>query len=432
MTGSLFGSFIVLLICLVIGIPIPLTFLASSAVIVAFNGLDNLFLLSYGYSSINSVLLLTIPLFVLAGSVMDKGGIGVKLIESIERTGLGRIRGGLGIVTSVACALFGAISGSAGATIACIGSIMTPRMLDGGYGRGFIGALISSTAVLGLLIPPSMSSILYGWAGGVSVLACFLSTIIPGCILVVLFSIVNLYYAHRNPNIVTKLPQSKDGPNHVKQKSAIPALLMPLLILGTIYGGVLTTTEAAALSVVYAVPVAVLYYKEMKGRELKNSLIDAGKTTGVIMAMLFSVMIFSRLYIMHNVPQMLLGFLTSISSNPKVIMIMINVFLILLGMLMDDTSGMLLATPILLPIVVQLGISPIHFAAIINLNLGMGNITPPTAPLLYLAGRISGAEVREMLPYTMALIVFAWIPALIITTYIPEISLFLPRLFGYL
>lgn len=206
---------------------------------------------------------------------------------------------------------------------------------------------------------------------------------------------------------------------------------MPFVILGAIYGGVMTTTEAAALSVIYAIPVAMLYYREMTMGDLRDSLISAGKTTGVIMMMLFSVMILSRLYTMNNVPQMLLKMLTSISDSPAVIMIMINLFMILLGMLMDDTSGVLLATPILLPIVTELGVSPIQFAAIVGVNLGMGNITPPTAPLLYLGGKISGAEVKEMLPHTMRLILFAWLPTLIITTYVPDLSLFLPRLFGY-
>lgn len=308
---------------------------------------------------------------------------------------------------------------------------MSPRLEENGYEKGFIGSLISSCAVLGLLIPPSMSMILYGWVGGQSVLACFLATIIPGIILVILFSTVNLFYAAKNKNIVKSVDSKPVASTQGKKKSSIPALLMPFVILGAIYGGVMTTTEAAALSVIYAIPVAMLYYREMSMGDLRDSLISAGKTTGVIMMMLFSVMILSRLYTMNNVPQMLLKMLTSISDSPAVIMIMINLFMILLGMLMDDTSGVLLATPILLPIVTELGVSPIQFAAIVGVNLGMGNITPPTAPLLYLGGKISGAEVKEMLPHTMRLILFAWLPTLIITTYVPDLSLFLPRLFGY-
>lgn len=426
----LVGAFLLLILFLAIGIPIPLTFLGSAAFIVYLMDIDPLFLLSYGASQINSVLLLTIPLFVLAGSIMDHGGIGIRLINAVENLGFRKIRGGLGIVTAISSAVFGAISGSAGATIACIGSIMSPRLEENGYQKGFIGALISSCAVLGLLIPPSMSMILYGWVGGQSVLACFLSSVIPGIILVILFSIINLIYAAKNPNMkITSASHAAMPSTH--KKSSIPALLMPFIILGSIYGGVLTTTEAAALSVIYAIPVAMLYYREMQARDLKHALVGAGKTTGVIMAMLFSVMILSRLYTMNNVPQLLLKMLTSISTDPTLLLIMINIFLVLLGMLMDDTSGVLLATPILLPIVTELGVSPVQFAAIIGVNLGMGNITPPTAPLLYLGGRISGAQVKEMLPYTLCLLLFAWLPTLILTTYVPSLSLFLPRLFGY-
>ena len=424
-------AFLSVIVFLVLGISIPLTFLGAAAIIVYCSGSDPMFLLSYGGSQINNVLLLTIPLFVLAGAVIDHGGIGRRLINSVEKLGFGKIKGGLGIVTAISSAVFGAISGSAGATIACIGSIMSPRLEENGYEKGFIGSLISSCAVLGLLIPPSMSMILYGWVGGQSVLACFLATIIPGIILVILFSTVNLFYAAKNKNIVKSVDSKPVASTQGKKKSSIPALLMPFVILGAIYGGVMTTTEAAALSVIYAIPVAMLYYREMSMGDLRDSLISAGKTTGVIMMMLFSVMILSRLYTMNNVPQMLLFMLTSISDSPAVIMIMINLFMILLGMLMDDTSGVLLATPILLPIVTELGVSPIQFAAIVGVNLGMGNITPPTAPLLYLGGKISGAEVKEMLPHTMRLILFAWLPTLIITTYVPDLSLFLPRLFGY-
>ena len=424
-------AFLSIIVFLVMGVSIPLTFLGAAAIIVYGSGSDPLFLLSYGGSQINTVLLLTIPLFVLAGSVIDHGGIGRRLIDSVEKLGFGKIKGGLGIVTAVSSAVFGAISGSAGATIACIGSIMSPRLEETGYEKGFIGSLISSCAVLGLLIPPSMSMILYGWVGGQSVLACFLSSIIPGIILVILLSVVNLFYAAKNKNIVKSIDNKTVPKSTEKKKSAIPALLMPIIILGAIYGGIMTTTEAAALSVIHAIPVPMLYYKEMSMGDLRDSLLSAGKTTGVIMMMLFSVMTLSRLYTMNNVPQMLLKVLTSISDKPAVIMIMINIFMILLGMLMDDTSGVLLATPILLPIVTELGISPIQFAAIVGVNLGMGNITPPTAPLLYLGGKISGAEVKEMLPHTMRLILFAWLPTLILTTYVPAVSLFLPKLFGY-
>lgn len=178
-----------------------------------------------------------------------------------------------------------------------------------------------------------------------------------------------------------------------------------------------------------SIPVGILYYKRIRGKELKQALITAGETAGTIMIMLFSVQILSRLYISENLPQIILNALTTVSDSKTIILIMINLFMIILGMLMDDCSATVLATPILLPIVTSLGVSPIHFAAILGVNIGMGNVTPPTAPLLYLSGRITGAELKDMLGPDIALIVFAWIPTLILTTYVPAYGLFLPKLF---
>ncbi len=432
-------ALLILLAMLVIGLPIPLAFLASAGSICLFGGYDPSMLMVYGYNKTNSILLLTIPLFVLAGSIMDKGGIGEKLIGTVEKY-VGKIKGGLGIVTVVSCAVFGAVSGSSSATLSCIGSIMVPRLKNNGYPEGLIGALLASSGVLGILIPPSMLMILYAWSSGESVLACFLATVIPGLLLVVLFSIVNCIYAKKNPNIkvyervienVKLNKELKEEKRKKKGESAIPALLMPVIILGSIYCGILTATEAAALSVIYAVPVGIFYYKRIDSKTFKEGLISAGETAGVIMAMLFSVQILSRLYISENLPNMILNFLTSVSDHKTVILIMINIFMIILGMLMDDCSATILAAPILLPVVTALGVSPIHFAAILGVNIGMGNVTPPTAPLLYLAGRISKAEVKDMLGPDLALILFAWLPTLILTTYIPQFGLFLPKLFGY-
>lgn len=424
-------ALLILLATMIIGLPIPLAFLSSAAFLCLKTGQATTMLLIKGYSSMNSVLLLTIPLFVLAGAIIDKGGIGEKLVGTIEKR-IGKVRGGLGIVTIIACAVFGAVSGSSSATLTCIGSIMTPRLKENGYPEGLIGAILASSGVLGILIPPSMIMILYAWSSGASVLACFLATIVPGLMLVVLFSLINCWYAKRNPNIKVYEGMIEAAKQKEKRgESAIPALLMPVIILGSIYGGFLTATEAAALSVIYAVPVGIFYYKRINMSTFKAALIQAGKTGGVIMAMLFSVQILGRLYITENLPDMILGFLSSISSNKIVIMLMINLFMIIIGMLMDDCSATILVTPILLPVVQALGISPIHFAAIVGVNVGMGNITPPTAPLLYLSGRVADAKVKDMLPPTFALIFCAWLPTLLLVTYIPQISMFLPTIMGY-
>lgn len=447
-------ALLVLIVVMVIGVPVPLAFLLSSVVIAVGTGVDPQMLLINGYNKINSVLLLTIPLFVLAGSLMNNGGLGEKLVDSVSKSRFGRSKSSLGVVTVVACAVFGAVSGSSSATVSCIGSIMAPRLRENGYPDGLIGALVASSGVLGILIPPSMIMILFAWAANVSVLGCFVATVLPGILLVILLSITQIFLykrssvngsvtdaviaqAKQQEALKAKAAAEKAAKAELKGKkkfgeSAIPALMMPVIILGSIYGGFLTATEAAALSVVYAIPIGIFYYKKINWTSYRVAMIDAGKTAGVIMCMMLSVQILSRLYITENLPDLILGVLTSISSNKYVILLMINIFMVIMGMLMDDCSNTTLLTPILWPIMNSLGISVFHFAAILGVNIGMGNITPPTAPLLYLSGRITGAEVKNMLKPTLILILCAWLPTLIITTYWTGFSEFLPRILGYM
>ena len=423
---------LVLIVVLLLGVPIPFAFFASTLVIVVGGGYDYAFLLPYGFSKVSSLILVAIPLFILAGNLMEKSGVGESLINFVEMF-VGRVKGGLGAVMVISCALFGSISGSGFATLSCIGTIMLPRMEKAGYPRGVSAALVSSASLLGLLIPPSLNMIIYAFIGGQSVLACFLATVIPGIILVILLSGTNFWLLRKNKEI--RLMDKMPAPVYVKTLGnrtlkAVPAMIAPIIILGGIYGGFLTPTEAAAVSVMYTIPVGVWFYKGLNGKTFKESLIVAGTTAGVIMIMLLSVMMLSRLYIMENVPQMILDAMTSVTENTVVLILMVNLFLIIIGMLMDDTSAILLTTPILLPVVIQLGVSPVHFAAIMGVNLGLGCVTPPTAPFLYLGSRIGNAPINEMLRPTMWFIALAWIPTLALTTFFPGLSLFLPRLFG--
>lgn len=292
-----------------------------------------------------------------------------------------------------------------------------------------------------------MLMILFAWAANVSVLGCFLATVVPGLLLTALLGVVNcmLYRRYERQGKLSaksfadviieesKVREAVKAERKGKHgESAIPALLMPVLILGSIYSGLLTATEAAALSVFYAIPIGVAYYKKIKWSTYKIALVQAGETAGAIMTMLLAVQILSRLYMTENLPALILGVLTSISSNKYIILLMINIFMVIMGMLMDDCSCTILLTPILLPIMTELGIHPLHYAAILGVNIGMGNITPPTAPLLYLSGRITGAQVKEMLKPTLVFILLAWAPVLLITTFFPAFSTFLPSLFGYL
>jgi len=424
-------SFIIILIILIIGVPVPLAFFISTIYLIFALGYDPIFLIPYGFGKISNIVLLAVPLFIIAGGLMDKGGIGEKIIDLTELF-VRKIKGGLGVVAVVASAIFGSISGSSAAVLTAIGSIMLPRLAKNGYPRGFASALIANASVLGLFIPPSALMILYAWVSNQSVLASFLATIVPGLILMVLLSIINVVYI-RKKGIEEKEVAEKELPPfkiELRKRSlaATPGLVLPLIVLGGIYGGIMTPTEAAAIAVLYAIPVGFWIYKGLNRKIFFQTLIEAATTTGVVMIMLFGIMLLSRIYVTEGLSNTLTNILLGITENKVLILLMINVILLIIGMIMDDVSAISLATPIMLPVVVNLGVDPIHFAAIIGVNLGMGLLTPPTAPLLYLGSRVGKTPVNEMIGPTLLMILFAWLPTLIITTFVPEVSMFLPRL----
>jgi len=429
----------ILIVVLVLGVPVPYSFGITVIYMVFVFGYPESTIIPVGFNKMGSMTLLAMPMFILVGSIMEKGRIGKALIDFVEMI-FGRIRGGLGIVSVISCAVFGAICGSSAATLSCIGGIVYPKLREQGYDEGFATSLVLNAAPLGLLIPPSSTMILYAWLSGQSVLACFLATIIPGIILATLLCAVTFFHAKKNPKLDPKVlmaaneipaPFTKKGA--ARARYAIPALLMPILVLGGIYGGIMTPTESSAVAVLYAIPVAIWVYKGMRGKELKECFLKAVKTSGALCGMLFTVMILSRFFVLENLPTLLIDVMSRFGGGTREgVLIMVNIFMVIIGMLMDDGSGITLCTPILLPLCVQYGVSPIHFAAILGINLGMGCVTPPTAPLLYMGCGIAGTPVNKALKPTFIMILCAWLPTLILTTYIPDLSLFLPRLAGLL
>jgi len=427
---------LILLVCLLLGVPVPMSFMASTAWLLFFGGptgagYASSMVLPYGFSSMNSIALISIALFIMAGGIMEKGRIGEKLIDFVD-VFVGKIKGGLGVVGTISCAVFGSITGSACATLSCIGSIMFPRLEAVGYPRGIAAAIMSNASLLGMLIPPNSTLIIFAWISGQSILACFLSTVLPGIMMTALICLVNCWLVRKNPNVkVTDPPKGKECFNLMKQRGfvALPALMLPFIVLGGIYGGIMTPTEAAAVAVIYAIPTGMFVYKGLTLRGLWDSLVESAVTTGVVMVMLYSVMMLSRLYIMENLPGRMLGLFRAVSENPWIILFMINIFLVIMGMLMDDISSVTLGTPILIPIIIELGFNPIHYAAIVGVNTGLGCITPPAAPVLYLGGRLGKAPINEMMGPTLWIIALAWTPTLLVTTYFPRFSLLLPHIF---
>ncbi len=424
------AAMILVIFLLIMGIPIVYSFLSVVLLLIWKQGFDWSFLMGYGYDMLSGVVLLCVPLFVCVGTIMEKSQIGASLINFVDLF-VGKIRGGLGIVGVFASAIFGSISGSATATLTCIGGMILPKMYENKYPRGHAAALLTNACPLGLLIPPSYSMIIYAWVARESILACFLATVIPGIILSIALSVVNVVLLRNNKEVIV---QEKLQPEEYRVEfkrrfvDAIPAFLMPIIVLGGIYTGFFTPTEAAAAAVFYAIPVGIFLYKKLNKKTLIETFVTTGTTTGVVMVMIFCIMMLSRILVMLDLPGMITTMLYRTSDNPYVVLLFINILLLLLGMIMDDTSAMLLSVPILLPIIKSFGISPIHLAAIVGVNLGLGLITPPCAPMLYLGSRVAKVPMSEMITPTLYFIAFAWVPTLVLVTYYPNFSLWLPRL----
>ena len=422
-------ALVVIVVLLLYEVPVAFVFGAAALLIAVITGRDIQFLVPYAYQQEGSFALLALPLFVVAGSLMGASGISDQLVRFVNSF-IGSIRGGLGAVTVVTCALFGAIAGNGSSAIAAIGAMMIPRMVESGYPRSHAISLVACSSVLAILIPPSVSMILFAITSGLSVAACFLSTIIPGILIMFIYCLINFFQSRSFEGLVV---EEKVGPIRrvVKigkaTKTAFWALMMPGIMLGGIYGGIFTPTEAAAVALVYTIPVGFFIYRGLTFKTTTTAIVEGGRNTGAIMMMLFFLFIMSRAMVQENIPKEIAEFLISVSENKIVILLMINVLLLLIGMLVDDSAGAVLAAIVLMPVVQEIGIHPIHFAAIVGTNLGLGNVTPPCAPLLYMSGAIGGQTIDQYLKPTLKLILFGHLPVVLLVTYFPQMALYLPQ-----
>lgn len=426
-------ALIILVVLLMLGLPLPFCFGGALFFMTFAGNISMGGLMLWGFTQMTSFVLLAAPLFILAGSIMGKSGIAQYLLNFVNIL-VGRIKGGLGVVATVTCAIIGAISGSGFTGVAAIGPFLIPRMAEEGYPRGYATALVTCSSILGLLIPPSIIMIIYGWVTETSILACFLATVGPGLLIVVAFSIINLIAARRMPGLVLEPPitlREKGGQLLSRGWQAAPALLMPCVILGGIYGGVFTPTEAAAVAVVYSIPVGFLIYRGLTGKNFYRIVREAAITVGAIMVMIYVCLMLAQTFVMLRVPQMVIAFMFGITTNKYLLLLLVNLFLFFIGLIMNDATGIILGAPLLLPLVIEMGISPVHFAAIMGTNLAMGGVTPPYASILYLGMRVGNVEFLDILKPTIKFLVFGYVPIVFVTTYWPALSLWLPRLLGY-
>ena len=420
---------IVLVVLMFLGVPLPLCFGGALSLFVIIGGLNIKSLLVWGFSQMISFTLLAGPMFILSGAFLNNTKIADSLLDLVQSF-TNKIKGGIGIISIVTCGFLGAISGSAFTGLAAVGPSLFPKMVKQGYPRGYAAALISSSTILGVLIPPSLTMITYGWITGESVLACFLSTVIPAFLLMFLLSVINIRDARR---FDTGTIVEADAPKKSKAKlwvSSIPALMMPVIILGGIYGGIFTASEAAAVAVCVCIIIGLLVYRNLNFKSFMGALRESSSSIGSIMLMIFFCLLLSQCFVLLKLPEQLIAMFMSFTDSKIVVLLCINVFLLFLGMIVNDGTAVVLCAPILLPLCQAYGIGGVQLAALMVMNLSIGGLTPPYASILYLGMRVCDVSFEEIMPPIIKLIVFAYLPVTIATTYIPELSLFLPRLFG--
>ena len=422
----------VLVILLTLGVPLPYCFGGGLMVMYFIGGATMKGNMLWGFQQLSNPVLLAIPLFVLAGTIMSQSGIAASLLRFVNAF-VGHVRGGLGVVAAVSCAIIGAISGSGLTGIAAIGPLLIPEMEKRGYPREYATALIANSSILGLLIPPSVTMIVYGWVTDTSILACFLATLGPGLLIMLNFSLVNLWMSRVFPLVLDEKPAPAELIAEVGRRgvAAFPALLMPVIILGGIYGGIMTPTEAAAVAVIYAVPVGFLIYRGLTFSNLIEGGKEAATAVGTIMLMILFSMILSQIFVLEGIPQALVESVFAFTDNKILLLILINLLLFLVGMVVNDVTAIILIAPLLLPLMKAIGVDPIHFAAIMGVNTAMGGVTPPYASILYLGARIGNVKVTKVIRPAMILILFGYVPVVFLTAFVPEVALFIPRAFGY-
>lgn len=426
------NSIAFILVCffvlLFLNVPICVSIgLTCAAYSVIYGGVSPSYIATSMFTSCDSFPLMAVPFFILAGALMEGGGLSKRLVDFGDSL-LGHFSGGFAIVTVACCAFFGAISGSAPATVAAIGSIMVPTMLERGYDKDFSLALIAASGCLGILIPPSIPMVVYGVSTNTSIGGMFLGGFGPGILTALLLIAISIY-------ISRKRGYKGNGRNfslkHVWDTfvPAIWAILVPVIILGGIYGGIFTPTEAAAVAVIYGFFAGKVIYKELTWEKFKVAVMNSCVTVGNVLIIVGTATTLGRVFTVENLPSILSNLLSGVTSK-VVILLIINGLLLIVGCLMETSAAIMILAPILLPLVLPFGVNPIHFGLIMVLNLAIGMITPPVGCNLFVAAGLAKLDFMKIVRAVLPLLAFMLI-GLVAVTYIPSITLALPHLLGY-
>lgn len=419
--------FLIFIVCLVIAIPVSIALGIVAVLPGAFDPsftASGQFVIRSMLGGIDSFPLLAVPMFVLSGILMARGGISKKLFDVFAYF-LGKMTAGMPCAVIVTCLFYGAISGSAPATVAAVGSMTIPILTRLGYDKDFSTAVVAVAGGLGVIIPPSIPFIMYGMASGESVSDLFISGIIPGIMIGGLLMVYAIYYCKKHGEDKEKIAEVVDE-LHEKGflsvlKESFWAILSPVIILGCIYSGIASPTEAAVISVFYALFVSMVIYRSIHWKDVWGILVEAVRTYSPILFILAASVAFSRVLTLMQVPQSVSAWILAHFTNKVVLLLVINVFLLIVGMVMDTTPAILILTPILLPIVTAIGMNPIHFGIMMVVNLAIGFVTPPIGVNLFVASSLTDIPVMWIAKKAMPMIAF-FLMALLVITFVPAVS----------
>lgn len=423
-------SLLILTVLLLAGAPLFIGCAMAVVFMIFAGGYDPQFLLPYSYAKVSSMVLLAFPLFTLAGGVMEASGIGKYMIEFVSIIA-SRFKGGMGAVACITNGIFGACSSSASAAITCLGPILIPKLESEGYPRGYATALTTASSGLAMVIPPSGHLIVFGWITFTSVPALFLGALPSGILAVLVFILINRI-------MVNRFPVEKPRPlGNIKQLgkdvtksawTALPALMFPILILGSIYGGIVTPTQAGALAVIYSTLVGFFIYRLMTLRGFADAMLDRGALLGIMLILVFCAMMLGRMFTMEKLPEVLSTTVLSITENRYIILLLLNCIFVFFGMIMDDISAIIIGTALTLTLATQIGVHPVQLGCIVSINTAMGTMTPPVADFLYLGIRVGKSTLPEVIKPALILMFFGYIPVILLITYWPPLSLWLPTI----
>lgn len=434
---SLIILFISLFIMLMVGVPIGFAIGGATMLSMFYcTDLNMVINAQYCYSGISSFTVMAIPFFMLAGLLMSTGGI-AKRIVNIASALIDFVTGALGCVTILACMFFGALSGSGMATASAIGGMMIPEMKQKGYDPAYAAVLVCFGGIVGPIIPPSLSFVLYGATTGTSVPDLFLGGIFPGVLLGIGYLLLNIAICKKNGTDAKAVNSTEEGGKMVPMKVLLKkrfvkilvatkdgfwALLSPVIILGGIYSGIFTPTEAACISVVYSAIISLFVYREMNFKQLFQVLVDPAVINGITSFLLGYSTVFSTFLTFENVPQMITAFLSTVTTNKYIILLLINMFLLVLGCFLDTVPAVIVIAPMLFPTIKAIGINPVHFGVIMAINLAIGLCTPPYGCNLFVGAAVAKIKMESMLKYIFPFMA-ASIIMLLIITYVPWLSL---------